>query len=118
MDKANQPHQSRPLTVQQATTQTADGVDLNYYYALQPSTAELIVFVHGYGEHAGCYQTIMNWFYQRGYHVASFDARGHGKSSNSRGYVKNYQQYSNDLHQMITLFKNTSNPSATHISRS
>ncbi len=88
--------------LRESTLQTDDDTEIYYQYAKQPNNAELIIFIHGYSEHSDCYLSIMSWFFQRGYHVASFDVRGHGLSSGERGFITHFKTYSSDLHQVIT----------------
>ena len=88
--------------LRESTLQTDDDTEIYYQYAKQSNNAELILFIHGYSEHSDCYLSIMSWFFQRGYHVASFDVRGHGLSSGERGFITHFKTYSSDLHQVIT----------------
>jgi len=94
---------------------TTDNTEIHYCYQTQNSQAKLIVFVHGYAEHSKSYDDIMSWFFDRGYHVASFDVRGHGTSTGPRGYVDNYTTYDNDLHLILQLLQKACNPTTINI---
>lgn len=82
----------------EAIIKTSDGQRLLYKYATQKKPSSLLIFIHGYSDHSGSLDRVMRWFFDMGYHVATFDVRGHGKSSARRGYVDHYDYYSNDLH--------------------
>jgi alpha-beta hydrolase superfamily lysophospholipase len=74
------------LHYQQWTSQTAEW----------DRTAVLVV-MHGYGEHAGCYAELATFMVGRHHPVCGFDARGHGESPGQRGYIRDYGQYVDDL---------------------
>ncbi len=94
----------------ESTLQIDDTTEIYYQYAKQSKSAELIVFIHGYSEHSDCYLSVMSWFFQRGYHVACFDVRGHGLSSGRRGFIEHFKAYSRDLHQVLTAIQQQCQP--------
>jgi alpha-beta hydrolase superfamily lysophospholipase len=57
----------------------------------------VLVLMHGYGEHCRRYDELARFLARRGISVASFDARGHGRSSGQRGYVREFEDYVDDL---------------------
>jgi acylglycerol lipase len=57
----------------------------------------IIAIVHGYAEHSGRYTRLATDLVRAGYHVYSFDLRGHGKSSGDRCYVDAIGDYLADL---------------------
>ncbi len=75
-----------------------DGTDL-YTQAWLPAEKPkaVILIVHGLGEHSGRYGTYVNYFMPRGYALYSFDARGHGRTSGTRGHVDRFDRYVDDL---------------------
>ncbi len=53
--------------------------------------------VPGYGEHSGRYQALADWLSARGWSVAAFDLRGHGKSAGQRGHIRRFTDYLSDV---------------------
>lgn len=56
-----------------------------------------IAIVHGYGEHLGRYDHIVEAFSQRGFAVHRFEYRGHGLSEGKRAHVDRFSDYLDDL---------------------
>lgn len=109
------PHSNNKFSLTHHQLVTSDGTSLHHSHAKQPLDAPLIVFVHGYSEHSRCYEDVMAWFYQRGYHVASYDVRGHGTSSGQRGYVDSYDTYNDDLHCVLKQLHRDCSPTRTQL---
>jgi acylglycerol lipase len=60
-----------------------------------------ILIVHGYGEHAGRYDHVAEYFTSQGYAVYAFDQRGHGKSRGAMlGYVDNTEIMRDDIYRI------------------
>lgn len=64
---------------------------------VQRPGAPVLVLMHGYGEHCRRYDELARFLARRGIGVASFDARGHGRSAGQRGYVRDFEDYVDDL---------------------
>lgn len=75
----------------------ADQTKLMTYEWLAPNEKIRLVLVHGYGEHAGRYDSFAKALNEKNISVMSYDQRGYGKSDGSRAYVKRFQQYVDDL---------------------
>jgi alpha-beta hydrolase superfamily lysophospholipase len=56
-----------------------------------------LAIVHGYGDHAGRYEGFMTWLAARGIGCHAFDLRGHGRSSGRRAFVREWEEYLDDL---------------------
>lgn len=54
---------------------------------------EVIVIVHGIGEHVGRYEHLGHYFSDRGYAVIGIDHYGHGRSAGARGASKGFEFY-------------------------
>ena len=82
------------------TTARAPGLTFhrNSVSPADPSaTVARLLIVHGYGDHSGRYSQVMNWLACRGVECHAFDLRGHGRSSGKRAYVRNWDEYLDDL---------------------
>ncbi|MFH2142623.1 MAG: lysophospholipase [Bacteroidota bacterium] len=75
------------------------------YYARSWMTGEkpkaVICLVHGIGEHCSRYEDWVVKFVNSGYHVLSFDYRGHGKSEGKRGHTPSYEAYMKDVELLL-----------------
>lgn len=65
----------------------------------------VVVIIHGIGEHSGRYDHLARFFSGRGWAVFTYDQRGHGWSEGKRGHVKHFQDYLQDLDQMVGIAK-------------
>lgn len=63
--------------------------------------APVVVLMHGYGEHCRAYAELAEALVGRGFVVAGFDARGHGRSGGQRGFVARYSDYVEDLGRFV-----------------
>lgn len=85
----------------QRTTQTIttpDGLAL-FSQAWLPDDAPraVVLLVHGVGEHSDRYQHVAAHLVGRGYAVYAIDHRGHGRSDGDRAFIRDFQQYVDDL---------------------
>jgi len=64
---------------------------------VQRPGSPVLVVMHGYGEHCRRYDELARFLARRGIGIASFDARGHGRSAGQRGYVRDFEDYVDDL---------------------
>jgi len=71
----------------------------------------LVVITHGHGEHSGRYRHVAASLVFRGLAAATFDLRGHGQSEGPRGFVRDWDDYRQDLSlflaQLTTEFAGT-----------
>jgi len=68
---------------------------LALYWKPQQGAVAVLVFVHGFGEHAGRYAQVYEAFPDC--HCLGFDLRGHGHSGGARGHVRRFEDYRSDL---------------------
>jgi alpha-beta hydrolase superfamily lysophospholipase len=61
-----------------------------------PAKAVLLI-IHGLNEHSGRYDHFSNFFVNEGFAVYSMDLVGHGKSDGTRSYVKDFNNYLDDI---------------------
>lgn len=69
-------------------------------WEIQDAKANLYI-AHGLGEHGGRYEDLALHFNQFGFNVYAHDHQGHGKSSGTRGHIKSFSDYSEDLKYVI-----------------
>ena len=61
----------------------------------------LIVWIHGFAEHSMRYLDIIQFFSKAGYSSLAYDCRGHGRSEGKRAYVRDFDDYFNDLDSVL-----------------
>jgi alpha-beta hydrolase superfamily lysophospholipase len=87
------------------TQPTSSGSSV-YYQSWSPSKREpiaSIAIVHGFGEHAGLYQTVAEFFAGYGYAVFIIDLRGHGRSPGPRGHIQAWKDFREDVSALLDL---------------
>ncbi|MBA3534238.1 MAG: alpha/beta hydrolase [Ardenticatenales bacterium] len=78
------------------------GLRLSYgqwYPTSEPKAVALVV--HGYGEHIGRYQHVIDALVEREYAVFAIDHRGHGQSEGDRACVERFDYFIQDLHLLV-----------------
>ncbi|MHA2250716.1 MAG: alpha/beta hydrolase [Candidatus Kariarchaeaceae archaeon] len=75
-----------------------DGTKL-YYQSWTPEDQPVgvVIVQHGFVEHSGRYQNVVNTLIPSGYSVWSYDLRGHGQSEGKWAYVNRFTDYFKDL---------------------
>ncbi|MEY2934748.1 MAG: hypothetical protein RL033_5497 [Pseudomonadota bacterium] len=66
-----------------------------------PSPSPALVLVHGFAEHCRRYDELAAHLLRQRIAVCRFDARGHGRSSGQRGYVRRHDDYVSDLRAYV-----------------
>ena len=59
-----------------------------------------VLLMHGYLEHSGIYQPMIEELLLEGFSIVTFDLPGHGLSSGSPANIKNFDHYQTVLHAM------------------
>ena len=84
-----------------------DGTHIFYRMALpQKATKGVIIFVHGWSEHSGCHEELIESFVNAGFGVYAPDLRGHGHSKGQRGYISKWDDYLQDLYFLTEIAQN------------
>lgn len=84
---------------------TPDGLRLFYQAWVPDAPKAVLVVVHGLGDHSGRYGPFIRYFVQRGFAVALYDQRGHGRSEGERAHAGQFQDFLQDLAQFVQLTK-------------
>lgn len=74
--------------------------DFNIYYQQwlpEGDPRAVLLIAHGFGEHSGRYQNVVDFFHPRGFAIYALDHRGHGRSDGERVQVAHYTDYLTDL---------------------
>lgn len=83
------------------TLRAPDGAQL-FLCRHEPRAARArVMLVHGYAEHSGRYERIIELLVGRGLSVAAGDLRGHGLSQGRRGHITRFEHYLDDLQTML-----------------
>lgn len=56
-----------------------------------------VVLLHGYGDHSGRYDWVMQQFHGEDMAVYAYDQRGHGRSPGRRAYIHRFEDFLDDL---------------------
>jgi alpha-beta hydrolase superfamily lysophospholipase len=70
----------------------------------------VLVIVHGLKDHSTRYVAFADRLAQHGYAVHAFDLRGHGSSEGARGYVRNFDEYVQDLDTFVGRVRRADRP--------
>lgn len=80
---------------------TTDGfTQLRRRWAVDTPRAAMLI-VHGIGEHSGRYEHVGQFFAEYGIDTLSYDQRGFGQSGGRRAFVKSFDQYLDDVDQLL-----------------
>lgn len=61
----------------------------------------VVALVHGFAEHSGRYEHVISALNEANVSVAAIDLRGHGQSEGRRGHVDRFQDYLDDVDQLV-----------------
>ncbi len=83
-----------------------------YHRLLNPKSDKKadVLIVHGFAEHSGRYNELVDTLIKEGFGVLIFDLRGHGRSSGRRGDIVSFEDYLNDIHSIRKIIKDSSKP--------
>ncbi len=85
-----------------STRQTKENTEL-FQQIWQPDgdIKAVICLIHGLGEHSSRYKHVAEYYQSKGYVVAAFDLRGHGKSQGQRGHYASLEMVLDDIKVFI-----------------
>lgn len=84
-------------------TSSHDGFELFMQKWIPTQVRRVFVVQHGFGEHSGRYGNLLEALDGTGAAIYAIDSRGHGKTGGKRGHVDQFQNYVDDLADLIQL---------------
>ncbi len=77
------------------------------FYRFQPGSGgkNLILFIHGHGEHSGRYLKFFTLLQDLRCPMAIFDLRGSGRSSGAPVYISRFEEYLEDISSFLDFLK-------------
>lgn len=97
------PHMEVSTALRHATSslQTYDGLRLfRQRWGPMSEARGAVLLVHGYAEHSGRYRHVAERLGREGLAVYAYDQRGYGRSEGRRAFVRAFDQYVVDLHDV------------------
>jgi len=82
-------------------TSAAGSLSLHGYHWTCETPKAVMVLIHGFGEHAGRYDTMAQYLCTHNIAVVAIDLRGHGQSPGPRGVVCHYDHLHADIDAVI-----------------
>jgi len=83
----------------------ADDGEKLFYQSWRPADGSpprgAVALMHGYGEHSSRYNHVAAALVRAGYGVGAIDARGHGRSTGKRGYIRAFDDYLSDFDRLV-----------------
>ncbi|MBS3732607.1 MAG: lysophospholipase [Desulfobacterales bacterium] len=93
------------------TLSAGDGTQLFFRQFPGPSPHRAgLVIAHGLCEHSGRYTALAERLAQKGLFVFAHDHRGHGQSGGKRGCIRQFADYTQDLHLFVEKCRNALAP--------
>lgn len=80
-----------------------DGLDIfgQKWESEEKPAKAVICLVHGFGEHSSRYDHVARFFTDNDYAVIAYDHRGHGRSGGKRGHFASYDEFMNDVDNLV-----------------
>jgi acylglycerol lipase len=78
----------------------SDKKEIFYRFACPKQSKAHIIICHGYGEHSGRYEYVIQTLAAKGFTCFAPDHRGHGKSAKRLGHIKSFKRIIQDIHDL------------------
>lgn len=82
-----------------------DGIELCYKSEIPESPKAIVLIIHGFAEHMGRYEYVVDKLVSSNYGVYRFDLRGHGQSKSSLGHIDKFNDLVLDTDEMVDLIE-------------
>lgn len=92
------------------TVTTTDGLRLYLKRCEVANASGEVLIAHGFGEHSGRYEALMQHLTGHCYGVTAYDHRGHGLSDGLPGHVESFDEYDQDLKKMVESIRERCQP--------
>lgn len=84
---------------------TFDGLKLFFRFYRHAQPGRWMIILHGHGEHSGRYEKFYERLQDEQVSIASFDARGTGRSEGREVYVRSFEDFLQDITCFFHFFK-------------
>jgi alpha-beta hydrolase superfamily lysophospholipase len=99
---AGEPDPAPGATSTTSMAVTRDGLaQLRRHWPARRPVRAALLLVHGLGEHSGRYEHVGSFLAERGIDVLGFDNRGFGHSGGRRGHVDRFEDYLDDVEDLL-----------------
>jgi acylglycerol lipase len=78
------------------------------YWVPEDSPRAVLLLAHGFGDHSGRHENLVNYFGPKGYAVWALDHRGHGRSEGERVHFDDFHDYVIDLKTFFDIVRQNS----------
>ncbi len=82
-----------------------DGIRLHYRFYRNDRAKQVLVILHGHGEHSGRYEKFSRYLAGEAVSIAVFDARGAGQSEGPEVYIESLEDYLRDVSSFAHFLK-------------
>lgn len=89
----------------ESTLSSADGMVLFCQSWKADQQKAVIALVHGFGEHSGRYNYLVDALVPQGISIYAVDLRGHGRSPGKRGHVNQWSEFDQDVAGLLQWVK-------------
>ncbi len=76
---------------------TSDGLQITARAWSAQEPMAVVLLTHGFGDHSGRFERTARYFSEHRFSVLIPDLRGHGRSDGQRGYIREFDQFLDDL---------------------
>jgi len=78
-----------------------DGYDVYFKEDEIKNPKGVVIITHGFAEHYGRYNYVAKKFNEFEYAVIRYDLRGHGRNKEDIGHINNFDDFIEDLHEIV-----------------
>ncbi|MEP6709850.1 MAG: lysophospholipase [Verrucomicrobiota bacterium] len=78
--------------------------------SLDQDAKAIVILTHGIGEHSARYLHVAEFLATQGYRFCAYDLRGHGRSDGRRGALRSYDDFLDDLEEVLAYFRQKNVP--------